>query len=159
MSVETKTSTGETVDWVSLSIPGNEKVAVGRYEFERTDFYIGILDFLAGNRSIPLANGTITIDISETPKGLVKFGHIQMPYEQFVDGVLWGMQNTGKFAEEFQVPLRFANMFALDALEKQLKFSLPKRNDGLLKTVRELREEHLDSKGIYGLKANLQQDK
>ena len=159
MSVETKTSTGEIIDWSSFSSPGPEKVNIGRYEFDKTDFYIGILDFLAGNRLIPLANGTITIDIPETPKGLVKFGHIEMPYEQFVDGVMWAMQNTGRYAEEFQVPLKFTNAVALDALEKQLKFSLPKRKDSLLETVRELREEHLDSKGIYGLKANLQQDK
>lgn len=159
MSIETKTSTGETVDWFSLSIPGNEKVAVGRYEFERTDFYIGILDFLAGNHSIPLANETITIDIPETPKGLVKFGHIEMPYEQFVDGVMWALQNTGRYAEEFQVPLKFANTIALDALEEQLKSSLPRKSECLLKVVGELREEHLSPKGIYELKANLQQDK
>lgn len=151
MSVETRDSQGEIIEWSLIPIPGYEKVHVGRYEFERTDFYIAILDFLAGSRSIPLANETIRIEIPEKIRGTVQFGHIEMPYEQFVGGIMWGMSNSGRYADEFQVPLTIANSVAQNCLEKKLKENLPERRESLLRIVEKFRKEHLQPGGIYGL--------
>lgn len=66
----------------------------------------GVLRFLNGEKCFMV--GSVNVTIPDDVNGIVRFGHIEFPYEQFVGGVCWVLSQGGRFSQEHQVPQAFA---------------------------------------------------
>lgn len=125
MSVETYSTDGKKVKWIGM--PGLDQVEIGALEIAKREFFKGISLFLAGEKEI--AMGDVNMRIPETIDEPVKIGGIEMPYPQFVRGIMWGMSNQrGTLgAEPHARSLDYATLGVIDLAEKALLGALPER--------------------------------
>ena len=139
MSHETLTVQGDKISW--MLIPTFEgRVMIGPEEFDRTDFNIAVLEFLGGQKQIPIGmKDEDMMIIPDNIKGNVRLNSLEMPYGQFVEGVIWNLQQGGRLEEEFQKPWFHSQMVAVRALEEELKQQVPERNEAVLKGARYLK--------------------
>src|SRR3989338_8286665 len=98
MGIEVRDKGGKGVGWCGTRMPhadgSIDSIEVGNYEFEKTEIAIGILRFLAGSKSFKIGN--IFVRVPDTPQGDVVFGHLELPYEEFVAGVCWFLGQGGR---------------------------------------------------------------
>lgn len=156
MSHEGKAAGGERVSWVLFPTSFNDReVHVGNYEFDRTDFSIGMLQFVYGAKNIQI--GSVWIKIPEKTDDVVELGHLILPYDEFVEGFIWHITNGGRLAEEHQVPLSAIQHTAALVLRDKLLQSIPERYEEGLRFALELKQRHEASMGIYGMKTSANQ--
>lgn len=146
MSAEIPTTTGESKRWEE-SYRGEEKffINVGEYTFDKSEFYIGMLEFLAGRKIITV--GEVTMVIPDFPNGVVGFGDYAFPYHGFVTGAIWSLKQTGGSRYNFQRSQQTIFIHALDKLEEQLKKEVPKQDFSLLERAIFQRELLARSRG------------
>lgn len=156
MSHEGKTVRGEIVKWTLFPTSFDDReVHVGNYEFDRTDFSIGMLQFVYGAKYIQI--GSVGIKIPGKTDDVVELGHLILPYDEFVEGFFWHITNGGRYAEEHQVPLSAIQHIAVLALRDKLLQSVPERYEEGLSYALELKQKHKVPAGIYGMKTSASQ--
>ncbi|GEM_PF-5255404 len=166
MSAETRTIDGRSVGWSNgfSSTPETRArdtvkgaILVGKYAFDKTEFHIGIYEFLYGTKHIPLkdehADTDVHITIPDNTQGVVRIGDLSLPYSEYVHGVAWALCSTGgSMPEEQQHPLHGSLVRAVAALETELLSQVPSLNQRALESAQEMRTERARPVGILGLK-------
>lgn len=132
-AVETKDTRGREILW--MGIPP-ETVSIGTVEVSKRQFFTGIALFLAGEKDFSM--GGTSVRIPDTVDGDVKLGEIEMPYEDFVDGIAWGMnwQRGRATHEDHYFPMHYATQGMVHLAAERLKQSVPERNDKRIEWIK-----------------------